>query len=91
MMQLWYRDLLVANRLQDDKFLIQKTQKQALFAQTKTTVAELAKKAAAVQQAKMNLSKKCKFSARYGSDAVTIKGELDCMIEVVGIRFKKSR
>ncbi len=61
MMQLWYRDLLVANRLQDDKFLIQKTQKQALFAQTKTTVAELAKKAAAVQQAKMNLARNANF------------------------------
>ncbi len=61
MIQLWYRDLLVATRLQDDKFLIQKTQKQALFAHTKTTVAELARKAAAVQQAKMNLARNANF------------------------------
>lgn len=59
--QLWYRDLLVAKRLQDDQFLIQKTNREILFANAKPTPAELARKAAVVQQAKVKLAKNANF------------------------------
>lgn len=59
--QLWYRDLLVAKRLKDEQFLIQKTNRELLFANAKPTPAELARKAAVVQQAKVKLARNANF------------------------------
>lgn len=56
MMQLWYRDCLVAKRLKNGDLLIQQDKKEALFAAADASVAELANKAAAVETARRALA-----------------------------------
>lgn len=89
MMQLWYRDLLYAKRLRSEKDLIQKDKKAEIFRSAVESEEELARKPLSYSVPV------CSFKCNANSTTMEvmllqIKGELDCMIEVVGIRFKKA-
>lgn len=58
---LWYRDLLVAKSLRDEGFLIQKDKKEMIFSAAKEPTEILAKKAAAVIKAKERLKQNGNF------------------------------
>lgn len=55
-MSLWYRDVLAAKRLGDPSFLIQRDKQREIFAAAVESAASLAKKAAAVEQARRALA-----------------------------------
>lgn len=59
--QLWYRDLLIAKRLQDDTYLIQKDMQREIFACATEPASELVRKAEAAQKAKIRLSQNANF------------------------------
>lgn len=59
--ELWYRDLLAAKCLRDERFLIQKDIKDAIFRNTQFSAANLAKKAAAVRLARQRLLQNANF------------------------------
>ncbi len=59
--QLWYRDLLIAKRLQDPEYLIQKDMQHEIFACATEPAYELVRKAEAAQNAKMRLSQNANF------------------------------
>ncbi|MPN09855.1 hypothetical protein SDC9_157148 [bioreactor metagenome] len=52
---LWYRDLMAAKSLRDERFIIQKDKKDLLYSAAKETTEILAKKSAAVTKAKERL------------------------------------
>ena len=60
-MELWYRDLLAAKCLREERCLIQKDQKDAIFRWAKEPAEQLAKKAHAVQQARKRLGQNANF------------------------------
>lgn len=59
--ELWYRDLLAAKCLRAERYLIQKDLKAAIFRNTQSSAADLAKKAAAVRKARQRLSQNANF------------------------------
>lgn len=59
--ELWYRDLLAAKCLRDERFLIQKDIKAAIFRHAQMPAAELAKKAEAVRRARQRLLQNANF------------------------------
>lgn len=61
MMELWYRDLLAAKSLREERCLIQRDQKDAIFRMAKEPAEELAKKAAAVREARKRLTMNANF------------------------------
>lgn len=60
-MELWYRDLLAAKSLREERFLIQKDQKDAIFRGAKEPAERLAKKAAAIRKARRRLAMNVNF------------------------------
>lgn len=60
-MELWYRDLLAAKSLREERFLIQKDQKDAIFRGAKEPAERLAKKAAAIREARRRLAMNANF------------------------------
>ena len=60
-MQLWYRDLLLAKRLHSDEYLIQKDKKSEIFRCAVEPEAELARKAAVIQRARVQLARNANF------------------------------
>lgn len=60
-MELWYRDLLMAKSLREEGYLIQRDKKDAIFRAAKEPAALLAKKAAAVRTARMRLAQNANF------------------------------
>ena len=60
-MELWYRDLLTAKSLREDRYLIQKDKKDAIFRGAKESAEVLAKKAEAVRTARIRLSQNANF------------------------------
>lgn len=60
-MELWYRDLLAAKSLREERYLIQKDQKDAIFRHAKASAQHLAKKAEAVRTARMRLAQNANF------------------------------
>lgn len=60
-MELWYRDLLAAKSLREERFLIQKDQKDAIFRGAKEPAERLAKKAAAIREARRRLAMNVNF------------------------------
>lgn len=60
-MQLWYRDLLLAKRLHSDEYLIQKDKKLEIFRCAVEPEAELARKAAVIQRARVQLARNANF------------------------------
>jgi DNA polymerase-3 subunit delta' len=60
-MELWYRDLLMAKSLREDRYLIQKDKKDAIFRGAKESAEVLAKKAGAVRTARIRLSQNANF------------------------------
>jgi DNA polymerase-3 subunit delta' len=60
-MELWYRDLLMAKSLREDRYLIQKDKKDAIFRGAKESAEVLAKKAEAVRTARIRLSQNANF------------------------------
>ena len=60
-MELWYRDLLTAKSLRDERYLIQKDKKDAIFRGANEPAEKLAKKAAAVREARKRLSQNANF------------------------------
>lgn len=61
MMQLWYRDLLYAKRLRSEKDLIQKDKKAEIFRSAVESEGELARKAALIQRARIQLARNANF------------------------------
>ena len=61
MMQLWYRDLLYAKRLRSEKDLIQKDKKAEIFRSAVESEGELARKAALIQRARVQLARNANF------------------------------
>lgn len=61
MMELWYRDLLAAKCLRDERYLIQKDQKDAIFRGAGVPAAVLAKRARAVREARRRLAQNANF------------------------------
>lgn len=59
--ELWYRDLLAAKCLRDERFLIRRDIKAAIFRHAQEPAAELARKAAAVRLARQRLSQNANF------------------------------
>lgn len=59
--ELWYRDLLAAKCLREERYLIQKDIKDAIFRNTQFSAANLAKKAAAVRLARQRLAQNANF------------------------------
>lgn len=60
-MEIWYRDLLLAKCLREEKYLIQKDRKDAIFRAAREPAQQLAKKAEAVQKARMRLIQNANF------------------------------
>ena len=60
-MELWYRDLLAAKSLREERYLIQKDKKDAIFRGAKEPAERLAKKAAAVRTARQRLAMNANF------------------------------
>ena len=60
-MELWYRDLLTAKSLKEERYLIQKDKKDAIFRGAKEPAETLAKKAGAVRTARMRLAQNANF------------------------------
>lgn len=60
-MELWYRDLLAAKSLREEKYLIQKDQKEAIFRAAKEPAQQLAKKAQSVREARKRLAQNANF------------------------------
>lgn len=60
-MEVWYRDLLTARSLRTEEYLIQKDQKDALFRGAKEPPQRLAKKAAAIREARKRLAMNANF------------------------------
>lgn len=60
-MELWYRDLLAAKSLREERYLIQKDQKDAIFRGATEPAEKLAKKAHAVRQARVRLGQNANF------------------------------
>ena len=60
-MELWYRDLLAAKSLREERYLIQKDKKDAIFRAAKAPAEMLAKKAEAVRKARMRLAQNANF------------------------------
>ena len=60
-MELWYRDLLAAKSLREERYLIQKDRKEAIFRCAKEPAQRLAKKAAAVRRARQRLAQNANF------------------------------
>lgn len=60
-MELWYRDLLAAKSLREEGCLIQKDKKEAVFRAAKEPAERLAKKAAAVREARRRLAMNANF------------------------------
>ena len=60
-MELWYRDLLAAKSLREERYLIQKDKKDAIFRMAKEPAERLAKKAAAVREARRRLAMNANF------------------------------
>ena len=60
-MELWYRDLLMAKSLKEEQYLIQKDKKDAIFRSANEPAEVLAKKAQAVRTARMRLSQNANF------------------------------
>jgi DNA polymerase-3 subunit delta' len=60
-MELWYRDLLTAKSLREERYLIQKDKKEAIFRGANEPAEKLAKKAQAVRTARMRLSQNANF------------------------------
>ena len=60
-MELWYRDLLTAKSLKEERYLIQKDKKEAIFRGAKEPAEMLAKKAEAVRNARIRLSQNANF------------------------------
>ncbi len=60
-MELWYRDLLAAKSLRNERYLIQKDKKEAIFRSAKEPAEMLAKKAAAVRKARQRLAQNANF------------------------------
>ena len=60
-MELWYRDLLTAKSLREERYLIQKDKKDAIFRGANEPAEKLAKKAAAVREARKRLSQNANF------------------------------
>lgn len=59
--ELWYRDLLAAKSLREERYLIQKDKKDAIFRAAAEPPERLAKKAAAVRTARMRLAQNANF------------------------------
>ena len=60
-MELWYRDLLAAKSLREERYLIQKDIKDAIFRGAKAPAEMLAKKAEAVRKARIRLAQNANF------------------------------
>ena len=60
-MELWYRDLLAAKSLREERYLIQKDKKDEIFRSAKVPAELLAKKAEAVRTARMRLAQNANF------------------------------
>ena len=60
-MELWYRDLLTAKSLKEERYLIQKDKKEAIFRGANEPAELLAKKAEAVRNARIRLSQNANF------------------------------
>ena len=60
-MELWYRDLLTAKSLREERYLIQKDKKDAIFRGANEPAEKLAKKAEAVRKARIRLSQNANF------------------------------
>ena len=60
-MELWYRDLLAAKSLREERYLIQKDKKSEIFRNAKVPAELLAKKAEAVRTARMRLAQNANF------------------------------
>lgn len=60
-MEIWYRDLLLAKCLREERYLIQKDRKDAIFRAAREPAQQLAKKAEAVQKARMRLIQNANF------------------------------
>lgn len=60
-MELWYRDLLAAKSLREERYLIQKDKKNEIFRSAKVPAEFLAKKAEAVRTARMRLAQNANF------------------------------
>ena len=60
-MELWYRDLLMAKSLREERYLIQKDKKDAIFRGANEPAEKLAKKAEAVREARKRLSQNANF------------------------------
>lgn len=59
--ELWFRDLLVAKSIRDDNFLIQKDKKDQIYAATKLSVHAMTKSVAAVTKAREHLTQNANF------------------------------
>ena len=60
-MELWYRDLLAAKSLREERYLIQKDKKDAIFRGANEPAEQLAKKAGAVREARKRLAQNANF------------------------------
>lgn len=60
-MELWYRDLLAAKSLREERYLIQKDKKDAIFRSAKAPAEQLAKKAQSIRKARMRLAQNANF------------------------------
>lgn len=60
-MELWYRDLLAAKSLREERYLIQKDKKDAIFRAAKEPAEQLAKKAQSVREARKRLAQNANF------------------------------
>lgn len=61
MIELWYRDLLVAKSLRNEQYLIQQDKKELIFEGLADTIPLLAKKVTAVTKGKMRLRQNANF------------------------------
>ena len=59
--EVWYRDLLAAKSLREERYLIQRDQKEAIFRGAAEPPEKLAKKVQAVQQARKRLEQNANF------------------------------
>lgn len=59
--EVWYRDLLAAKSLREERYLIQRDQKEAIFRAAAEPPEKLAKKVQAVQQARKRLEQNANF------------------------------
>lgn len=61
MIEVWYRDLLAAKSLREERYLIQRDQKEAIFRTAAEPSEKLAKKVQAVQRARKRLGQNANF------------------------------